>query len=95
MKKTNDMPIWVFLALSSIETRKGALILIGISVLFSIYCLPWSTFTDSQIWVGKVFLINGWSWFAMMVPITVWYWVSMKWVDSNGGWAVAREEEKG
>ena len=30
MEKTKEMPWWVFLAFSSIETRKGALNLIGI-----------------------------------------------------------------
>jgi hypothetical protein len=38
-------------------------------------------------WVKKLFLIDDWSWFAMMVPVTFWYWMSMNWLDKNSGWA--------
>lgn len=89
MTKTTNMPLWVFLAFSSIETRKGALILIGACALFSIYCLPWPLFFDSADWVAKIFLIEDWSWVAMMVPITLWYWLSLKWLDKNDGWESA------
>jgi len=86
MQKSNDIPLWVFLALSSIETRKGALILIWSSLLFSLYCIPWVAFSGNP-WVAKLFLIDGWDWFAMMLPMTLWYWLSMKWVDKNRGWS--------
>lgn len=93
MTKTTNMPLWVFLAFSSIETRKGALILIGSCALFSIYCLPWSLFFDSPDWFAKVFLIEDWSWVAMMLPITLWYWLSLKWVDKNSGWRNTETEK--
>ncbi len=86
MKKTDTTPLWVFLAFSSIETRKGALILIWSSILFSLYCIPWvSYFSDNQ-WVVKLLLIDDWEWFAMMLPMVAWYWVSLRWVDRNSGW---------
>lgn len=85
MQQPRKTPIWVFLALSSIQTRKGALILIWSSLLFSLYCIPWVNYFADD-WVANVFLIDDWSWFAMMLPMTAWYWLSMKWMDSNGGW---------
>ena len=86
MEKTNDMPIWVYLAFSSIEARRTALILIGASALFTLYCIPWVTLAEMPEWVGKVFRIDDWSWFAMMVPMTIWYWLALRWVDKNAGW---------
>ena len=86
MQKTKDMPLWVFLAFSSIETRKGALMLIWSSIIFSFYCVPWSHYFNGNYWISKVFLLDDWEWFAMMLPITLWYWLSMRWLDKNGGW---------
>lgn len=88
MTKTKKTPIWVFLAFSAIETRKGALILIWASVAFSIYSLPWVLmFGDSIGELGKkILLIDDWSWIAMMVPITLWYIASLMWMDKNEGW---------
>jgi len=88
MIKTKQTPLWVFLAFSAIETRKGALILIWASALFTIYCLPWNTITNGALGeFGKlIFLIDDWSWFAMMLPITLWYIVSLKWMNKHDGW---------
>jgi hypothetical protein len=86
MEKSDDTPIWVFLAFSSIETRKGALLLIWACLIFSVYCFPWALFFADAGWVSSVFLIDDWSWIAMMAPIMVWYWLSLKWVDRNSGW---------
>ncbi|MFI3187641.1 MAG: hypothetical protein QX198_16835 [Methylococcaceae bacterium] len=86
MKKTDTTPLWVFLAFSSIETRKGALILIWSSILFSLYCIPWVSYFSDNDWVVKLLLIDDWEWFAMMMPMVAWYWVSLRWVDKNSGW---------
>ena len=86
MEKTDNMPIWVYLAFSSIATRKAALLMIWASLAFSIYCIPWSQFLAGRDWVVKIFLIEDWSWFAMMAPITFWYWISLRWVDNNSKW---------
>jgi len=87
MEKIKKMPIWVFLAFSAIEKRRSALILILSSVLFSIYSIPWSSLFTGAPWISSVFLIDDWSWVAMMIPITLWYWLSLKWVDNNSVWA--------
>ncbi len=86
MEKKDNTPLWVFLAFSSINTRKGALILIWSCIIFSLYCIPWSLFFLDQEWVAKIFLIDDWSWLAMMVPMIVWYWLSLRWVDKNTAW---------
>lgn len=86
MEKKDDMPLWVFLAFSSINTRKGALILIWCSVIFSLYCIPWSLFIPEQEWVKQVFLIDDWSWLTMMVPMLLWYYLSLRWIDKNKAW---------
>jgi len=86
MEKKDNMPLWVFLAFSSINTRKGALILIWGCVVFSFYCIPWVKFFADQEWVRKIFLIDDWSWIAMMVPMVIWYCLSLRWVDKNAVW---------
>ena len=86
MEKKDDMPLWVFLAFSSINTRKGALILIWCSVVFSLYCVPWSLFVTGQEWIKQIFLIDDWSWLTMMVPMLLWYYLSLRWIDKNKAW---------
>jgi hypothetical protein len=86
MEKNDNMPFWVFLAFSSISTRKGALLLIGACVVFSFYCIPWPLLFTEREWVATVFLIDDWSWLAMMIPILLWYWLSLRWVDRHSGW---------
>ena len=88
MERSKYMPMWVFVAFSSINTRKGALILIWSSVIFSLYCIPWALFTENDI-IKTLFLIDDWSWIAMMLPIVIWYWLCLKWVDKNNGWESA------
>lgn len=86
VEKTKNMPIWVYLAFSSVHTRKGAWWLIASSVIFTFYCVPWNRLFASPVWLEKIFLIHDWSWFAMMIPITIWYWISLRWIDNNSGW---------
>lgn len=85
MSDNDKLPIWVLLAFSSIPTRKAALILIWVCIVFTLYCLPWVTFFNDDL-VAKLFLIDDWSWFAMMVPICLWYILSLRWMDQNKGW---------
>lgn len=82
---TPKMPIWVLLAFSSIHKRKHATILIWASVLFTLYCLPLVKFIDNEI-VSTLFLIDDWSWIAMMIPICIWYVLSLRWMDQNNAW---------
>ena len=88
MTKTKNTPLWVFLAFSAIETRKGALLLIWACALFSVYCLPWSLILGDAIGeLGKqILVINDWEWIAMMAPMTLWYVISLMWMDKHDGW---------
>ncbi|QWF69976.1 hypothetical protein KEF85_11500 [Methylomonas paludis] len=92
MQKDNKTPLWVYLALSSIETRKGAKLLILSNIVFSAYCVPWVSFFNDIEWVAKLFLLEDWEWFAMTSPMTIWYWLSLKWVDKNRGWQASVEK---
>lgn len=89
MQKSDDMPLWVFLAFSSIERRRTALWLIGSCVAFTLYCVPWAVLFPDPAWLGTLFLIDDWSWFLTMVPLTAWYWLSLRWLDSRERWEVA------
>jgi len=78
MEKTDNTPLWVFLAFSSIQTRVGAVRLIWASVIFTLYCFPWPLFFLTQDLFTNKILIEDWSWFAMMVPVIAWYWHSLR-----------------
>ncbi len=86
MEKKDNIPLWVFFAFASINTRKGALILIWSCVVFTGYCIPWSLFYSESEWVNQIFLIDDWSWLAMMIPIIIWYYCCLRWVDKNNAW---------
>lgn len=86
MQKSDDMPLWVFLAFSSIERRKTALWLIWSCVLFTVYCVPWGVLFPEPAWLRSVFLIEDWSWFATMIPLSAWYGLSLRWLDGHGRW---------
>lgn len=79
------MPLWVLLAFSSIQKRKHALILIWACIIFTLYCLPWISFIDNEI-IATLFLIDDWSWIAMMIPLCLWYILSLRWMDQNSAW---------
>jgi len=87
MNKKNKMPIWVALAFSSIESRRVALYLVFFCAIFTVYCFPWPRIFGATTWVAKIFLIDDWSWFAVSLVTTLWYWLGLKWIDNNFGWA--------
>jgi hypothetical protein len=82
---SKKMPLWVLLAFSSIQKRKSALILIWATVIFTVYCLPWVMFINNEL-VATLFLIDDWSWIAMMIPICIWYILCLRWMDQNKAW---------
>ena len=82
---SKKMPLWVLLAFSSIHKRKHAIILIWASILFTLYCLPWVNFSHNEV-IATLFLIDDWSWIAMMIPISIWYILSLRWMDQNTAW---------
>ena len=67
-EKTPKMPLLVLLAFSSINKRKHAILLIWASILFTVYCFPWMNFFNYEV-ISHLFLIDDWSWIAMMAPI--------------------------
>ena len=85
MKELDSTPRWVSLAYSSVHTRKMALILVVSCAIFTLYCIPWVHFSKNVI-LAKFFLVDDWSWFIVMVPMTIWYWLSLRWVDGHDGW---------
>lgn len=85
MKQIDNTPLWVSLAYASVPSRKAALYLIASCVLFTLYCVPWGSFSDNVI-VKKLFLLDDWSWFYSTIPLTIWYVVALKWVDKHNAW---------
>ena len=79
------LPIWVLLAFSSIQKRKHAILLIWACIIFTLYCLPWASFIGNEI-ITRLFVIDDWSWVAMMIPISLWYILSLRWMDKNNAW---------
>ncbi|MFV2004258.1 MAG: hypothetical protein ACC650_03585 [Gammaproteobacteria bacterium] len=82
------IPIWVLLAFSTIQKRKHALVLIWASVIFSVYSLPWVNFINHEI-IATLFLIDDWSWVAIMIPLCLWYLICLRWMDQNSAWESA------
>jgi hypothetical protein len=74
MERKENMPLWVFLGLMNIETRKGAKILYWSSFAFALFCIPLSWY------------LNDWWWLGIMVPIVIWYGLSIQWVDKHSLW---------
>ncbi|PPD56277.1 MAG: hypothetical protein CTY10_04990 [Methylotenera sp.] len=85
MKQIDKTPIWVTLVYANVHTRKMALIMVIFCVIFALYCVPWVQFSANPI-IAKLFLINDWSWFLSMIPLIIWYWLALRWVDKNAGW---------
>ena len=83
--QTKKMPMWVLLAFSSLHKRKHAIMLIWASVIFTLYCFPIVNFVNNEI-VAKLFLIDDWSWIAIIIPICIWYILSLRWMDNNNAW---------
>ncbi|MCF7972516.1 MAG: hypothetical protein K9N55_01750 [Phycisphaerae bacterium] len=92
MKKQENTPLWVYLAFANIETQRGALMMVWCNVLCSIYCIPWSQCIRDSSWIGKIFVIEGWLWFAVMAAITLWYWAGLKWIDRHDAWSQSLPE---
>jgi hypothetical protein len=91
MKRQENTPMWVYLAFASVETRRGAFLMFWLNALCCLYCIPWSQYTNAP-WVGKMFIIDNWVWLIMMVAITLWYWLSLKWTDRHNVWSEINAE---
>jgi hypothetical protein len=82
------MPLWVALAFSSVRSRKLALYIVYGCAAFTAYCVPWPHYFGDQTWVTKIFLLDDWSWAVMMIPTTIWYWLSFMWIERNSTWEI-------
>ena len=80
------VPWWVFAAVFYIKTRAGGAWLLGICLASTLYCLPWSQFLNANSRIAWLFLAPDWSWFAIMVPMTLWYWLAVRWMNRNNAW---------
>lgn len=85
MKVSETTPMWVQLAWGNVGARKIAVWMIVFCVLFMLYCIPWTQFSSHPV-VAKLSLINDWYWAGSMLPLTIWYWLSLKWVDRHNAW---------
>ena len=86
MEGRSPRPLWVDLVFSVINKRKHALMLIWASVAFTAYCVPWEKFIGAEHSLAFLFLIDDWSWLALMVPILAWYLLALRWMDKAGAW---------
>ena len=80
MDRKDNMPLWVFLGLLNLETRKAALFLVSCTLVFGLAFLPLPYLLDDWNWMD-VF-----NWSGMMFAITLWYWLSIRWVDKHSSW---------
>ena len=80
MDRKDNMPLWVFLGLLNLETRKAALLLVSCALVFGLVFLPLPYLLDDWNWMDVV------NWSGMMFAITLWYWLSIRWVDKHSSW---------
>lgn len=74
MERKKNMPLWVFLGLMSVETRKGSMILF------------WSCLACGLLFVPLSWYLQDWSWAGLTLLIALWYWLCIRWVDANAAW---------
>ena len=86
MEQRSPRPLWVDLVFSVIDKRKHALLLIGASALFTLYCVPWVKLIGPEHPVAGLLLADDWTWLALMIPVMVWYGLALRWMDKAGAW---------
>ena len=74
MQRKDNMPLWVFLGLMNVETRKGSMILFSACLACGILCIPLSWY------------LQDWSWAGLTLLCAAWYWLCIRWVDVNAAW---------
>lgn len=87
MEKKDNMPLWVFFGISSINTRKGGMMLVWSCVVCGILFLPWTTWVPSMNFIPKDYRIDDLSWAAPTFLIAGWYWMCVRWVDKHSNWS--------
>lgn len=74
MERKDNMPLWVFFGLSSINTRKGALILF------------WACFVCGIVFIPVSYHLDDWSWAGFTFLAALWYWLCIRWMDQHSAW---------
>lgn len=80
MDRKDNMPMWVFLALASIDTRKIGMMLVWACLIFALGFLPLPLLLDNWTWLEVL------EWSGVLYPMTLWYWLSIRWVDKHSSW---------
>jgi hypothetical protein len=77
-------PFWVQAATSTVRSARGGRWLVGVCVLCSVYCLPWPVLLGQveQPW----YLAPDWSWFVVMLAMTAWYAIAVRWMNRHRAW---------
>lgn len=98
MERRDNMPHWVFFGLSSINTRKGALILFWSCFMFGLACIPFSPalswlpatgpgcFACGVVAIPASYHLDDWSWVGLTFIVALWYWLCIRWIDKNSTW---------
>lgn len=73
MKRMENMPLWVYWGLWTINSRKVAMMYLFLAVLLSFILVPYA------------FMIEKYYYFLVVVS-PLWYWGSIKWADNNNAW---------
>ncbi|MDP8567674.1 hypothetical protein [Methylophilus aquaticus] len=85
MKNIDQAPWWVKVVYANVSRRKVACWLTIVCAVFTLYCFPWSRYSDAPL-VAQIFVFDDWEWFLSMLPMTIWYWVALIWIDRHGSW---------
>ncbi len=85
MQHIDQAPWWVKIVYAQVSRRQTACWLTLICAVFTLYCLPWSRYSHAPL-VAQLFIFDDWEWFLSMLPMTLWYWLALRWVDHHTGW---------
>lgn len=88
-------PFWVEVGLLGIKTRAGAMAWLISSIVISVLTflltiVVANTYLEAPLLVSLVFGLMLGGLFSMA---SVWYWLSIRWMDTNGGWMQDNREQ--
>lgn len=86
MERKENMPMWVFFGLSSINSRKGAMWLVWSCFVCSILFMPWVSLIPGINFIPESVKLDNWDWAVPTFLITLWYWLCVRWVDKHSSW---------
>ncbi len=81
MKRTQNMPSWVYLGLWGIQSRRAALGYFIASLIVAIAIAVLSVLMQDY-------------WLASIVLVPFWYWAAIKWGDNNALWPTKEDSAK-